>query len=324
LNNLFPKIKSGDRIALSRGITLIESQRAEDAKSAQQLVEACLPFSGNSTRIAITGIPGVGKSTFIESLGIQLIELEKKVAVLAIDPTSEISHGSILADKTRMEQLSVHPQAFIRPSPTSGSLGGVAKKTREAMLLCEAAGFDTILIETVGIGQSETMVHSMVDFFLLLMLSGAGDELQGIKRGVMEMADLVAINKCDGGNEEKATLAKREYKRALHLFPAKNSLWAPEVVVCSALENKGIGELWKLVLQYMDLVKQNGFFTKNRNSQAQFWMHQNIEQNLISSFYKNEAVKSKMADLEKEVVLGKISSFEAARLLLQIHKNEAS
>src|SRR6056297_66269 len=253
-------IRNGNRTILSRAITLIESTKAEHQDLAQDIIEQCLPETGESIRIGITGVPGVGKSTFIETLGNYIIGKERKLAVLAIDPSSTRTRGSILGDKTRMETLANNDQAFIRPSPTGGSLGGVARKTRETIYLCEAAGYDTIFIETVGVGQSETAVHSMVDFFLLLMLAGAGDELQGIKRGIMEMADTIAINKADGENIPKANLAKKEFENALHLFPVPPSGWPPKVLTCSAMKNNGIAEIWGEVQNYLSLTSENGFF----------------------------------------------------------------
>ncbi|RYZ42943.1 MAG: methylmalonyl Co-A mutase-associated GTPase MeaB [Sphingobacteriales bacterium] len=258
-------LEQGNIAMLSRAITLIESTRAEHQELAAQLIDAILPLTGKSTRVGITGVPGVGKSTFIEAFGMQLIEQGKKIAVLAIDPSSSISKGSILGDKTRMEKLSVHPQAFIRPSAASGSLGGVTYKTREATLLCEAAGFDTIIIETVGVGQSETEVSHITDFFLLLMLAGAGDELQGIKRGIMEMADGLAITKADGTNTDKAKAARSEYARALHFLPPHPSGWIPEVKVCSSYDNTGIETVTEMIDKYVHHQKANGYFERKRN-----------------------------------------------------------
>jgi len=314
-------IKSGDRTVLSRAITLIESTRAEHRDQSQDIIEQCLPVTGNSIRIGITGVPGVGKSTFIEKMGNYIIEKGRKLAVLAIDPSSTRSGGSILGDKTRMETLANNPDAFIRPSPTAGSLGGVARKTRETIYLCEAAGYDTIFIETVGVGQSETAVHSMVDFFLLLMLAGAGDELQGIKRGIFEMADVIAINKTDDMPEKQVQRAVREYKNALHLYPPAQSGWEPQVTTCSALEETGITEIWTMIGEYISSAKENGFFETNRKKQARHWMYESIHQQIKDDFYKNSSVKKALKKTENQVLNGQISSFKAARKLLDIYRN---
>ena len=319
----FEGIRTSNRSILSKSITLIESSSPKHQKIAEELIEMCLPYSGASIRIGITGVPGVGKSTYIEALGSFLIkEQNKKVAVLAIDPSSKKSSGSILGDKTRMNNLSVNENAFIRPSPSSGTLGGVAKATRETIILCEAAGFDTILIETVGVGQSEVEVKSMVDFFLLLMLAGAGDELQGIKRGIMEIADGIFINKADGENKEKAQLAIREYKNAIHLFPANHNGWVPKVASCSAIENQGINEGWKIIESYFSLTNSNGSFSENRKQQARFWLDYTINSSITSLFYDNKEVKNKIKELENKVVNGSISPFKAARDLINIFKNK--
>ena len=266
--------------------------------------------------MGITGVPGVGKSSFIESFGSYLTSSGKKVAVLAIDPSSDRSGGSILGDKTRMEKLAADPDSFIRPSPSGGSLGGVARKTRESMFLCEAAGFDIIIIETVGAGQSETAVHSMVDFFLLLMLSGAGDELQGIKRGIMEMADLLAINKADGDNLEKAERARVEYKNALHLFPPALSGWNPETLCCSALKNTGIKEIWEKILSYVEFTRNNNFFGEKRINQNIYWMKESIGDRLKNHFYNSKSIREKLNAMEEAVRKNEITSFDAANLLL--------
>lgn len=310
-------ILQGNRTILSRAVTLIESSKPEHQLIAQKIIGYCLPFSGKSVRIGITGVPGSGKSTFIESFGIYLTSNGKKLAVLAIDPSSERSKGSILGDKTRMEELSSDPNAYIRPSPSSGSLGGVARKTRETILLCEAAGFDTILIETVGVGQSETVVHSMVDFFLLLQIAGAGDELQGIKRGIMEMADAIVINKADGDNINRANNAATQYRNALHLFPPTQSGWLPQVKTCSSLRKTGIGEIWECVEDYFEMAKGNNYFDMRRSTQSKYWMFEAIEENLKSNFYQNKQVKNALAHLEAEVSGEKISPFVAARQLLE-------
>ncbi len=308
---------SGNRIILGQAITLVESSLPKHQDIAQEIIEKCLPYAGKSVRIGITGVPGVGKSTFIESLGLYLTKKAHKLAVLAIDPSSDRSKGSILGDKTRMETLSVEPNAFIRPSPSAGSLGGVARKTRESIILCEAAGFDTILVETVGVGQSETAVHSMVDFFLLLMLAGAGDELQGIKRGIMEMADAIAITKADGNNIEKAQRAKSEFANALHLFPPAQSGWTPTVLTCSSRNNTGIEETWNTVEAYLKYVQANGFFEKKRREQAKYWMYETINNTLMNRFYDNEKMKPLLKSFEQKVLKDKISSFNAAKKLLK-------
>lgn len=310
-------ILSGDRLILSKAITLVESNRRDHHDLSQEILENLLPFIGRSVRIGITGVPGVGKSTFIEAFGEQIIAEGHKLAVLAIDPTSQRSHGSILGDKTRMETLSVNPKAYIRPSPAGGSLGGVARKTRESVFLCEAAGFDRIIIETVGVGQSETAVHSMVDFFLLLMLAGAGDELQGIKRGIMEMADMIAINKADGDNYHKATGAKSEYEAALHLFPPTPSGWIPKVATCSSLESTGIGDVWKRIEDYTQLTKENGFFEKNRKEQTRYWFREFLAEAIQEDFYSKPGRREKAKSLEEQVVRGEITSLPAIRELLE-------
>jgi LAO/AO transport system kinase len=318
-------ILNGDITILSQAVTLVESSKPEHQEIAQEIIVKCLPFSGNSVRIGITGVPGVGKSTFIEAMGKHITSNGQKLAVLAIDPSSERTKGSILGDKTRMEDLSIDPNAYIRPSPSAGSLGGVARKTRETIILCEAAGFNHIFIETVGVGQSETAVHSMVDFFLLLMLAGAGDELQGIKRGIMEMADAITINKADGNNIEKAGLARIQYQNALHLFPATESGWKPKVLTCSAYMKTGISEIWDTVDEYMKMTKSNNYFQHRRNEQSKFWMYETINEQLRNDFYQNEKIEALMAESEEKVLKEEISSFVAAKKLLdlydQIRKN---
>ncbi|MBI9055248.1 MAG: methylmalonyl Co-A mutase-associated GTPase MeaB [Bacteroidales bacterium] len=309
-------ILEGNRTILGQAITLIESSLPEHNNLAQEIIEKCLPKSGNSIRIGITGIPGVGKSTFIESMGRYITKQGGKLAVLAVDPSSERSKGSILGDKTRMEELSTDPNAFIRPSPSAGSLGGVARKTRETILLCEAAGFNVIFIETVGVGQSETAVHSMVDFFLLLMISGAGDELQGIKRGIMEMADAIAITKADGENIYKADIAKVEYQNALHLFPPTESGWIPKVLTCSSLKKIGIKEVWDTVEDFINLAKDSNYFDQKRKEQAKYWMYESINQSIKKSFYNQEGIKEKLARFEDNVLSGKMNSFLASKILI--------
>ena len=317
-DHLISDILKGDITALSRAITIIESKNPSHFKKANTLITGCLPHANKSVRIGITGVPGVGKSTFIEALGTHLTSLGKKVAVLAVDPSSSLTKGSILGDKTRMEALVKDKHAFIRPSASGGSLGGVARKSRETIILCEAAGFDTIIIETVGVGQSETAVHSMVDFFLLLKLAGAGDELQGIKRGIIEMADLIAINKADGDNLKPAKIAKLEFNRALHLYPKKSSEWQPKVLICSALKNEGIERIWTDIEAYFNLTKSNLYFNKKRSEQNKFWLIQTIEDHLKSNFFNNKEIK---IALEKQLLLieeNKTTPFAAADYLLNL------
>lgn len=312
-------IKNGNRALLSRAITLVESVLPKHQAIAQEVIEMCLPFSGDSIRIGITGVPGVGKSTFIESLGTFLTDAGHKLAVLAIDPSSEKTKGSILGDKTRMERLANDKNAFIRPSPSAGSLGGVARKTKEIIILCEAAGFDTIIVETVGVGQSETAVHAMVDFFLLLMLAGAGDELQGIKRGIMEMADALVINKADGDNIKKADLARQEYLNALHLFPPSDSGWIPTVKTCSALSNSGIEAVWKVISDYKDHTTGNGYFEKRRQEQELKIFFESIGQRLKDHFYENPEVVSQLELVKSKILSNQISSYQAGNTLLNTY-----
>ena len=304
------------RRAIAKAITLLESTRADHRAQADELLTALLPHTGKSLRLGISGVPGVGKSTFIEALGMHLVRSGRKLAVLAIDPSSERSKGSILGDKTRMEELSVAKNAFIRPSPSAGSLGGVARKTRESIILCEAAGFDTIFVETVGVGQSETSVHSMVDFFLLIQLAGAGDELQGIKRGIMEMADGIAINKCDGSNIDKASVARSQYQNALHLFPPHESGWSPEAITCSSIDLNGITDVWNMVERYADFVKANHFLEIKRNAQLKYWMYETINNQLKANFYQNPEIQDLLAESEQKVLSNELSSFVAAKKML--------
>lgn len=313
-------ILKGDITVLSQAVTLLESQKSEHQVVAQEIIEKCLPYSGNSMRIGITGVPGSGKSTSIDTFGMHLIhKRNRKLAVLAIDPSSERSKGSILGDKTRMEELAKEPDAFIRPSPSAGSLGGVARKTRETIVLCEAAGFDTIFVETVGVGQSETAVHSMVDFFLLIQLAGTGDELQGIKRGIMEMADGIVVNKADGDNVEKANLAAAQYRNALHLFPLPPSGWSPKVLTYSGYYGIGISEVWDMVTEYIQYTKGNGYFDFRRNSQAKYWMYESIDEQLKNNFYHSPEIKQALEEKEKQVLNSEISSFMAAKQMLDIY-----
>lgn len=312
-------ILEGNITILAQAITLIESNNPTHYAQAQDIIERCLPHSGKSVRIGITGVPGAGKSSFIEAVGNMVTSYNHKLAVLAIDPSSERSGGSILGDKTRMESICHNPNIFVRPSPSAGSLGGVARKTRETIVLCEAAGYDVIFIETVGVGQSETAVHSMVDMFMMLQISGAGDELQGIKRGIMEMADMMVITKADGENVTKAELAKAQYQGALHLFPLPDSEWRPKVYTCSSHEGTGLAEVWQGVEQYLQHIELNGYFTANRNRQNKYWMYETINETLKSSFYNNPEIEARMADVEQRVLDAKLSSFIAAKELLDIY-----
>ena len=311
-------VRAGNRVVLSQAITLLESTRPDHQAIARQVLDRCLPHAGQSIRIGITGVPGVGKSTFIEALGMFLTARGRRLAVLTIDPSSARTRGSILGDKTRMPLLAADPNAFIRPSPTAGSLGGVARTTRETIFLCEAAGYDTVFVETVGVGQSEVAVHAMVDFFLLLVLAGAGDELQGIKRGIVEMADALVVTKADGANVEKAHEARRDYRNALTLFPPKESEWWPRVLTCSAFSGEGIDEIWKMIETYCTHTQENGFFETQRQQQARNWMLQTIEHHLREDFFAHPGVKKAIDRVEKQVTDGTISSFSAAQKLLAI------
>jgi len=305
-----------DRRSLAKAITLIESKRDDHRQEAQQVLEAALPFTGNSIRIGITGIPGVGKSTFIEAFGLYLIKQGKKVAVLAVDPSSPVAGGSILGDKTRMEMLSREVNAFIRPSPSEGSLGGVAHKTRETMLLCEAAGYDVILVETVGVGQSEYEVASMVDFFLVLMLPNAGDELQGIKKGILELADALVINKADGESINLARQNQQHYQNAFHLLQ-DNSFWTPRVLSCSALEHKGIDSVWEMIMEYQKIARESGIFELQRREQNSQWMKKLLHEMIDLRLNQNEQVRSLSKKLEQEVVQGHCTPYAAAKLIIE-------
>lgn len=344
-------VLAGNRTLLARAITLVESTNPERRQLGRAVLEAVIPQTGRSMRIGITGVPGVGKSTFIEAIGRRWLDRGENIAVLAVDPSSSRSRGSILGDKTRMPEMATHERVFIRPSPASGNLGGMARTSRETMLLCEAAGFDRILLETVGVGQSETTVHSMVDFFLLLMLPGAGDELQGMKRGVMEMADLIAINKAEEGNRKAAELAKRNYENALSLFPPAESGWPPKVYTCSALEEMqgggltdrevgadervdgndefgsdrpssttGFDAIFRAIDEYEATTRHNGYFDHRRESQAIEWMHETILTELREQFYSDPRVKDQLTKIEANVRSGVISPFEAAQILLGVRK----
>ncbi len=313
-------ILAGDISYLSRAITLVESTNSAHQEKAAEILDACLPHANKSVRIGITGVPGAGKSTFIEAFGTHATALGKKVAVLAVDPSSSVHKGSILGDKTRMESLVTNANAFIRPSPSGNSLGGVAQKTRESIVLCEAAGFDTILIETVGVGQSETAVHNMVDFFLLLKIAGAGDELQGIKRGIIEMADIIVINKADGENLAQAKIAKTAFTNALHLYPLKQNKWQPKVLIASALYIKGIAEIQQLFEQFITHTKDNGSFQEKRNTQNSHWLHSTIEQQLKNDFYKNTAIKEALQTTLNSLENSTTTPFNAAKKLIALAK----
>lgn len=312
-------ILKGNITVLGQAVTLVESQNPDHYALAQEVIEKCLPHAGRSVRIGITGVPGAGKSTSIDAFGLHVLKDGGKLAVLAIDPSSERSNGSILGDKTRMEKLSVHPDAFIRPSPSAGSLGGVARKTRETIVLCEAAGFDKIFVETVGVGQSETAVHSMVDFFLLIQLAGTGDELQGIKRGIMEMADGIVINKADGDNIDRARLAQAQFRNALHLFPLPPSGWTPEVLTYSGYYEIGIPEVWDMIYRYFDFVKKNGYFEEKRRQQEKYWMYESINEHLKAHFYNNPVIEEMLAAKQRLVLEAKQSSFMAAADVLNYY-----
>lgn len=314
-------ILRGDITMLSRAVTLVESLSPAHQTVAQEVIEKCLPHSGNSRRIGITGVPGAGKSTSIDVFGLHVLRDGGKLAVLAIDPSSERTKGSILGDKTRMERLAVHPAAFVRPSPSAGSLGGVARKTRETIVLCEAAGFNNIFVETVGVGQSETAVHSMVDFFMLLQVPGTGDELQGIKRGIMEMADGIVINKADGDNIDRARLAQAQFRSALHLFPPTASGWTPEVLTYSGYYGLGIEEIWEMVDRYFAFVKANGYFERRRLQQARYWMYETIDEQLRRNFYDDPRIAAMLEEREQRVLANRQSSFTATREVLDTYFN---
>jgi LAO/AO transport system kinase len=314
-------ILKGDRLLLSRAITLVESRLPSDQTLAQEVLQQILPYSGKSVRIGITGVPGVGKSSFIEVFGKHITSLQKKIAVLAVDPSSQITRGSIMGDKTRMETLSHDVLAFIRPSPTGNSLGGVTRSTGQAILLCEAAGYEVIIVETVGVGQSETAVHGMVDFFLLLMLPNAGDELQGIKRGIIEMADAIVITKADGTNQQAAQVAKATYQHALHLYPLSQKKWQPQVLTCSSITQEGIAEIWDLIEKYAEQMHKGGFFTQNRQVQNLAAMHETIKQFLEDQFYSSPAIKAILPQIEKAVKEGNLPALSAALQLLNAYKN---
>ncbi|OED38716.1 ATPase/protein kinase [Chromatiales bacterium (ex Bugula neritina AB1)] len=316
VDDLAHGVRSGNRASLGRAVTLIESTNHSHQQQAQQLIQQLLPYTGNSIRIGLSGVPGVGKSTFIEAFGQNLLNEKKKVAVLAIDPTSQRTGGSILGDKTRMQSLSIHADAFVRPSPTSGTLGGVNRVTRESILLCEAAGFDVIIVETVGVGQSETSVSTMVDFFLLLMLPGAGDDLQGIKRGLMEVADMIVINKSDGDNLHKAQTAKNDYTHAIRtLFPPSDK-WQPPVLNCSAILNQGLTEVWLSILKHQQIAHDSGLFKENRQQQSLDWLDSTLRHRLLSNFHSNKEVADKLDQLRTQVITGKVTPVVASEILI--------
>jgi LAO/AO transport system kinase len=316
-SQFFEGIISGNVAILSKAITLVESTRVEDQIVARDLVERIMPYSGKSFRLGITGVPGVGKSTFIENFGQLLVSMGKKLAVLTIDPSSTISKGSILGDKTRMEKLSVTPGVYIRPSPSGGTLGGVARKTKESIMLCEAAGYDFIIIETVGVGQSETTVHQLADFFLLLMLAGAGDELQGIKRGIMELADGIAITKTDGSNIEKAKMARAEYANAIHFFPPTTSGWIPKVLTCSALHQSGLEEILKMLESYQNQTILSGYFSSKRAEQSVFWFEHLLNDQLLKIFLSKPDRIAQVQSLKQQVKEGGISPYSAVLQLVR-------
>lgn len=324
LSDYVSGIRHGDKVVLAQAITLVESQLASDAPLAEELIEALLPLSGNSIRVGITGSPGVGKSTFIETFGKYLTAQNKKVAVLAIDPSSTKTKGSILGDKTRMDDLSKDPLAFIRPTATGNALGGVADRTREAILLCEAAGFEIIVIETVGVGQSETAVRSMVDFFLLLMLPGAGDELQGIKKGIMEMADGIVITKADGDNQKRATQAQADFQHALHLFQLPESGWSPKVLTSSAIEKKGIAETWNMIEEYKKVTYQNGFFKQNRQNQNLQWLEEGFNQLWKIRLTTSQDFQNLKKNMENKIQKNEITVREAANQLYSFISNKSN
>ena len=322
LDDYFAGIIARDRVILSRAITLVESTKPTHRAMADQLVQRCLARGGSSIRIGITGVPGVGKSCFIEAFGLYLAKEQKRnIAVLAIDPSSQLSAGSILGDKTRMQELGVREDVFIRPSPSSGTLGGVARSSRETILLCEAAGFDTILVETVGVGQSEITVHDMVDFFLLLVLAGAGDELQGIKRGIMEMADGILVTKADGGNKKAASIARQTYQNAMHLFPPTGHGLMPKVLTCSALNNEGMAECWAMIQEHANALQNSGWFLSRRHDQLRGWLREHIMDQLALAFFDTEEIKRQYALYEQQILRGEISPFKAAAELLQLYRH---
>lgn len=323
LEQIVSGVIAGNKQILAKAITLLESTHSSHTQLASEVVHKCLPHSGKSIRIGITGVPGVGKSTFIEAFGKYLTAQEIKVAVLAIDPSSNINKGSILGDKTRMETLSSHPLAFVRPSPSSGTLGGVANATRESVLLCEAAGFEVIIVETVGVGQSEYLVKDMVDFFLLLMLSGAGDEIQGIKRGIMEMADALFVNKADGKNEVASRKAAQAYQNALHLFPPREDEWIPQTGTCSAIQHEGIEKVWRIIQDFKTQQQNNNWFYQRRQNQAKTWLMDLVGFSLNDHFYKHPKVQSSLDKITNEVISGEKTPYAGAQELMRYYLDQA-
>ena len=315
---LLEEILQGNRRSMAKAITLLESTNSESFEKGQELLDSLLPFTGKALRIGITGVPGVGKSTFIEAFGLFLIEHGHRVAVLAVDPSSPITGGSIMGDKTRMKELSKHPDSFIRPSPSSGVLGGVARKTRETILICEAADYDIVFVETVGVGQSETLVDSMVDLFMLLMLPNAGDELQGIKKGVLELADLIVVNKSDGLQESLAITTQSEYRKAMQLISSSKISWEPQILRCSALEKKGMNTIWEIVKNFREALQNSGEWEKQRKNQSEKWMWTLVEEGLLNNFHKNKIIQKTITEIEKSVVSGEILPANAARKLLEM------
>ena len=314
-------VTSQNRLVMAKTITLIESTLPAHQETARAVMDALLPHTGKAVRLGITGVPGAGKSTFIESFGMMLTEKGLRVAVLAVDPSSPRTGGSILADKTRMEKLSVSQRAFIRPSPSSGTLGGVARKTRETMLICEAAGYDVIMVETVGVGQSEVAVASMVDFFLVLMIAGAGDELQGIKKGVLELADAITVNKADGDNIDRAKMARQQYSTAMHLLSPPSPDWSTPVLMCSSLNGTGLAEIWDMVLKHRKIMQEKGELDRKRHEQSRLWMWALVKEGMEEWFYKNAQVVSLLPLIEKEVVSGKITATSGAARILSFLEN---
>ena len=317
-STLQKEILQGNRRSMAKAITLLESTNSESFEKGQELLDSLLPYTGKALRIGITGVPGVGKSTFIEAFGLYLIEIGYRVAVLAVDPSSPITGGSIMGDKTRMKELSQHPDSFIRPSPSSGVLGGVARKTRETILICEAAGYEIIFVETVGVGQSETLVDSMVDLFMLLLLPNAGDELQGIKKGVLELADLIVINKSDGVQESQAITTQSEYRKAMQLLSSSKNSWEPQILRSSALEKQGIDKIWEAVNNFRESFKDSGEWEQQRRNQYEKWMWTLVEEGLLKNFCKNKIIQKKIPELEKFVASGEILPASAATKLLEI------